>query len=78
MVKYYGIQVAYEALHACVILSGWAGYGSDLPYEQRMRDVLGMQIGDGTPEIMKMIIAREVIGRESLPYRRTAEGANQA
>jgi cyclohexanecarboxyl-CoA dehydrogenase len=78
MVKYYGINQAFKALHTCVILAGWPGYGSDLPYEQRMRDVMGLEIGDGTPDIMKMIISREVFGRESLPYRRTAEGANQS
>ena len=78
MVKYYGINQAFKALHTCVILAGWPGYGSDLPYEQRMRDVMGLEIGDGTPDIMKMIVSREVFGRESLPYRRTAEGANQS
>ncbi len=71
MVKAYGIREAFQALHTCVTLSGWPGYSSDLPHEQRMRDVMGLEIGDGTQEIMKMIIAREVFGRDSLPYRRT-------
>lgn len=73
MIKYYGMVVAFDALHACVTLSGWPGYSSELPHEQRMRDVMGLQIGDGTQEIMKMIVAREVFGRESLPYRRAPE-----
>lgn len=33
-----------------------------LAFEQRYRDVLGLQIGDGTANIMKMIIAREKSG----------------
>ena len=33
-----------------------------------MRDVIGLEIGDGTAEIMKVIVARELMGRESLPY----------
>jgi cyclohexanecarboxyl-CoA dehydrogenase len=30
--------------------------------------VIGLEIGDGTPEVMKIIVARELLGRESLPY----------
>lgn len=75
MVKAYGIRVAFDALHSFVTLSGWPGYSSDIPHEQRMRDVMGLEIGDGTQEIMKMIIARETFGRDSLPYRRSAQPA---
>jgi len=35
--------------------------------EQRMRDVLGFQIGDGTAQIMKTIIARHKAGRKAVP-----------
>jgi len=38
------------------------------PHQQRLRDVLGLQIGDGTQQIQKMIIAREKIGRIAVPY----------
>jgi cyclohexanecarboxyl-CoA dehydrogenase len=31
----------------------------DLPHQQRLRDVMGIEIGDGTAQIMKLIIARE-------------------
>jgi cyclohexanecarboxyl-CoA dehydrogenase len=40
----------------------------ELPFGQRLRDVMGLEIGDGTAEVMKMIVARELLGRESLPY----------
>ena len=40
-----------------------------LPFEQRLRDVMGMEIGDGTPEIMKGVVAREVFGREFTSLR---------
>jgi hypothetical protein len=30
--------------------------------------VIGLEIGDGTAEVMKIIVARELMGRESLPY----------
>ena len=34
---------------------------------QRLRDVLGFQIGDGTAQIMKTIIARARAGRAAVP-----------
>ncbi len=70
MIKWFGIQEAYKTLHSCIILSGWPGYSSDLPHDQRMRDVMGLELGDGTREIMKMVIGREIFGRDSLPYSR--------
>jgi cyclohexanecarboxyl-CoA dehydrogenase len=69
MAKWLGPKAAAEAIHACIILHGWIGYNQDLPHEQRLRDVIGLEIGDGTPEIMKAVIARETFGREFVPYR---------
>lgn len=62
MTKWMGPLWSAEAIHACLRLHGWAGYGRDLPFEQRLRDVIGMEIGDGTPEIMKAIVARGLYG----------------
>jgi len=64
MAKLMGPRASADALHACIILNGWMGYDQELPHEQRLRDVIGLEIGDGTPEIMKLIIARSAIGRE--------------
>jgi cyclohexanecarboxyl-CoA dehydrogenase len=69
MSKWLGPKVAAEAIHACMLLHGWPGYGTDLPFEQRLRDVIGFEVGDGTPEIMKGIIARELFGRGFTSYR---------
>ena len=69
MAKWLGPKVATEAIHACIILHGWLGYDQDLPFDQRLRDVIGLEIGDGTPQIMKGIVAREIFGREFMPYR---------
>jgi len=35
--------------------------------EQRLRDVLGFQIADGTAQIMKTVIARTRAGRNAVP-----------
>ena len=40
---------------------------TEKPIEQRLRDVLGLQIGDGTAQIMKLIIARQRLGRALAP-----------
>ncbi len=52
------------AVHECMILHGHYGYTKDYPVEQRLRDVVGQEIADGTPQIMKLIVAREMFGRE--------------
>ncbi|MGO9958236.1 MAG: hypothetical protein ACLP50_20095 [Solirubrobacteraceae bacterium] len=38
------------------------GHRTELPIGQPLRDVLGLQIGDGTAQIMKLNIARERVG----------------
>ena len=66
MTKWWPPLLAYEAIHACLLIHGHAGYSDTLPFQQRLRDVLGLQIGDGTAHIMKNIIARERAGREAV------------
>jgi cyclohexanecarboxyl-CoA dehydrogenase len=68
MVKWWGPKLSVETIHQCLLLHGHYGYTDELPFEQRLRDVIGLEIGDGTAEVMKMIVARELMGRESLPY----------
>lgn len=59
MCKWLGPKTAYDAIHQCLLSTGHYGYGEDTPHQQRLRDVMSMQIGDGTAQIMKMIIARD-------------------
>ena len=66
MAKWWPPLLAYEAIHACLLIHGHAAYSNELPFEQRLRDVLGLQIGDGTAHIMKNIIARERAGRAAV------------
>jgi cyclohexanecarboxyl-CoA dehydrogenase len=67
MVKWWVPGVAAETIHQCLLLHGHTGYTRDLPIEQRLRDVIGWEIGDGTPQIQKLILARRLIGREFSP-----------
>jgi cyclohexanecarboxyl-CoA dehydrogenase len=68
MVKWWAPRLAVETIHQCLLFHGHYGYTDELPFEQRMRDVIGLEIGDGTAEVMKIIVARELMGREALPY----------
>ena len=64
MCKWFCPEVAVRAIHNCLLIHGHAGYSADLPLEQRLRDVIGLEIGDGTAQIMKLIIVRDLMGRE--------------
>ncbi len=63
MCKWWAPKLACEIIHQCLLTHGHGGYGGDYPFGQRYRDVLGLQIGDGTANIMKMIIARDMTSR---------------
>lgn len=68
MVKWWAPKLACDIIQQCLITHGHSGYSTDLPHQQRLRDVLGLQIGDGTAQIQKMIISREKVGRVAVPY----------
>lgn len=61
MNKWWGPKLAFDVVKQCLLAHGHTGWGEDLPFAQRLRDVLGLQIGDGTAQIMKNIIAREYL-----------------
>jgi len=67
MSKWWAPKTAYDVINQCLLLHGQYGYRTELPIEQRLRDVLGLQIGDGTAQIMKLVIARQRLGRELAP-----------
>jgi cyclohexanecarboxyl-CoA dehydrogenase len=66
MCKWWGPKLAYDVVHQCLLSFGHGGYDRG-PLEQRLRDVLGFQIGDGTAQIMKTIVARTKAGRKAVP-----------
>lgn len=67
MCKWWAPKLSYDVINQCLLSHGQFGYLKDYPIEQRLRDVLGLQIGDGTAQIMKLIIARQNLGREYAP-----------
>ena len=68
MCKWWAPEVAFDAVHDCLLLQGHVGYSEESPVEQRLRDLLGLKFTDGTAEIMKIIVARELMGNVARPY----------
>ena len=66
MLKWWAPRVAFAAIQEAVVLHGHLGWSEEMPLQAMLRDVSGYQIGDGTPQIQKIIIARDVLGRDAL------------
>lgn len=67
MAKWFGAECSTRVLHRALLLHGCLGYLQAHAAQQRFRDVIGLQIGDGTAEIMKLIIARDMLGGDFAP-----------
>jgi cyclohexanecarboxyl-CoA dehydrogenase len=66
--KWWAPELSERVLHQCLLLHGQYGFTMDLPHQQRMRDVIGLEIGDGTAQIMKLLVARAIIGSVARGY----------
>jgi len=62
MAKTFGSDVAMRVTTECVQILGGYGYMKDYPMEKLMRDAKLLQIYEGTNEIQRLVISREVIG----------------
>jgi cyclohexanecarboxyl-CoA dehydrogenase len=60
MCKWWAPKLAHEIVLTCLLTHGHAGYSNELPHELRLRDLLGLQLGDGTAQIMKVIISKRM------------------
>jgi alkylation response protein AidB-like acyl-CoA dehydrogenase len=64
MAKLYASETAVRAAEECVQIHGGYGFVKDYPAEKFFRDVKLTTIGEGTSEIQRVVIAREIL---SLP-----------
>lgn len=62
-------KVSIEVIHAGIMLQGHYANSMDIPLKQRWCNSVGLEIGDGAPEIMKIVVVREEFGREYTAYR---------
>jgi cyclohexanecarboxyl-CoA dehydrogenase len=67
MCKWWPPKLSVDIIHECLLIHGHYGYTDEYPFEQRLRDVIGLEIGDGTAQIQKLIIARRLIGEVCKP-----------
>jgi cyclohexanecarboxyl-CoA dehydrogenase len=68
MCKWMGPKHAFEVIHQSLLTMGHYGWTKDTAHQQRMRDVMGLEIGDGTAAVMKLIIARQKVGKVAVQY----------
>ena len=66
--KWWAPELSAHVIHQCLLLHGHSGFSLELPHQQRLRDVIGLEIGDGTAQIMKLVVARELLGKAARPY----------
>ncbi|OGL01009.1 MAG: acyl-CoA dehydrogenase, partial [Candidatus Rokubacteria bacterium RIFCSPHIGHO2_12_FULL_73_22] len=63
MAKFFAAEAALRACNSAVEIHGGYGYMREYPVERYLRDAKMYQIGEGTSQIQRMIIAREILGR---------------
>ena len=67
MAKFWAPKLAADVIHQCLLTLGHVGYSTEHKVGQRLRDVIGLEIGDGTAQVSKLVISRNLLGREYAP-----------
>lgn len=60
MAKYYAADIAMEVTIDALQIMGGSGYMRDYPVEKLMRDAKILQIYEGTNQVQRMVIAKEL------------------
>ena len=63
MAKLYASETAVRVAEDCVQIHGGYGFVKDYPAEKFFRDVKLLTIGEGTSEIQRLVIARQLLGQ---------------
>jgi hypothetical protein len=62
--KLFATEAAVRAASEAVLIHGGRGYSNEYPVERYYRDIKGLQIYEGTSHIQRLVIARDLIGKE--------------
>ena len=62
MAKYYSSEIAVQIANDAVQVLGGYGFTKDFPVERFYRDCKLCTFGEGTSEIQKLVIAKQIIG----------------
>jgi alkylation response protein AidB-like acyl-CoA dehydrogenase len=73
--KYYAARATMRACNAAVQIHGGYGYTREFDVERYLRDAKLAEIGEGTNEVQKMVIARELL-RAASEQRAFGDGSN--
>jgi len=68
LAKLFATEAAARAASEAVLLHGNRGYSNEYPVERYYRDIKGLQIYEGTSHIQRIIVARELLGREDTAH----------
>jgi alkylation response protein AidB-like acyl-CoA dehydrogenase len=63
MAKLFCSELAMRSTTKAVQIFGGYGYTTDYPVERMMRDAKVCEIGEGTSEIQRLVIARQILGQ---------------
>jgi alkylation response protein AidB-like acyl-CoA dehydrogenase len=63
MAKLFASEIAVKIADDCVQIHGGYGFVKDYPAEKYFRDVKLLTIGEGTSEIQRLVIARQLLGQ---------------
>ncbi len=63
MAKYYASTAGMKAADMAISIHGLYGITKEYPVERFLRDEKLMEIGEGTSEIQKIVIARKILGK---------------
>jgi alkylation response protein AidB-like acyl-CoA dehydrogenase len=66
MAKYFATEAAFENAHEAMRIHGGYGYSREFPVERLYRDAPLLCIGEGTNEMQRIIIARQMIQRNRI------------
>jgi alkylation response protein AidB-like acyl-CoA dehydrogenase len=61
-VKAEGVEIALAAADAAMRAHGVLGYSREVDLGDRVRDLMGLRIADGTTDVMRMTVVRDLYG----------------
>jgi alkylation response protein AidB-like acyl-CoA dehydrogenase len=64
MAKMFASEMAERVCRNAIQIHGGYGYSSEYPVERMYRDARLMTIGEGTSEILRLVIARHIFQEE--------------
>jgi alkylation response protein AidB-like acyl-CoA dehydrogenase len=62
MAKHFATEAAVKAARTSISLHGGVGYLGEYPVEGLLRDAIGLSLYEGTTQVQKLILGRELLG----------------